>query len=393
MTMSARPEVVYVLPNKLGGVFSYVHQLLAHRRPDGFSYAAVRTQNARDRDHNIFEPLPADRDVRFEYSLPPENVHAVLRRLALTIPFGPGVIVANDWIELALTSIHDTGRAVFAINHGDMDFYYNLAVRHQETIDAFVTYTEQMARRLRKLLPDREESIFLLPYGVDIPRTVRQPKPGPLRVLYVGRLSRDKGVFDLPLIDRRLRELGVNPVWTVQGGGPDEAELRTAWSDRLDVRWFGQRDKADVLRLYEHHDVLVMPSRQEGLPVTLLEAGAAGVVPVVSDLASGIPEVVESGVSGYRPAVGQNGEFADAIAALDRHRTRLEAMSGAVRDVVATRFDATQRTADYQRLFGRWRELKRPRPKNPKLLYGSRLDKPWMPNLAVRLIRSTMSRR
>jgi hypothetical protein len=68
-------------------------------------------------------------------------------------------------------------------------------------------------------------------------------------------------------------------------------------------------------------------------------------------------------------------------------------MSGAVRDVVATRFDATQRTADYQRLFGRWRELKRPRPKNPKLLYGSRLDKPWMPNLAVRLIRSTMSRR
>jgi hypothetical protein len=154
--MSARPEVVYVLPNKLGGVFSYVHQLLAHRRPDAFAYAAVRTQNARDRDHNIFEPLPADRDVRFEYSLPPENVHAVLRRLALTIPCGPGVIVANDWIELALTSIHDTGRAVFAINHGDMDFYYNLAVRHQETIDAFVTYTEQMARRLRTLLPDRE---------------------------------------------------------------------------------------------------------------------------------------------------------------------------------------------------------------------------------------------
>src|SRR6202008_3356471 len=93
VTPAPRGEVVYVLPNKLGGVFSYVHQLLAHRRPDGFSYAAVRTQNARDRDHNIFEPLPADGDGRFEYSLPPENVHAVLRRLALTIPFGPGVIV------------------------------------------------------------------------------------------------------------------------------------------------------------------------------------------------------------------------------------------------------------------------------------------------------------
>lgn len=388
-----RPEVVYVLPNKLGGVFSYVANLLSHRRPDGFAYATVRTQNARDVDRSISEPLSADRDLRFDYSLPDENVHAVLRRLARTIPFGPGVVVANDWIELALTSIHDTGRAVFAINHGDFDFYYDLAVRHRDTIDAFVTYTEQMVRRLRELLPDRHDSIFLLPYGVDIPTTVRRPADGKLRLLYVGRLSVDKGVFDLPMIDRRLRELGVDPAWTLQGAGPDEAALRASWSDRGDIRWSGQREKADVLRLYEQHDVLVMPSRNEGLPVALLEAGAAGVVPVVSDLPSGIPEVVDPGVSGYRPQVGDIGGFAEAIAALDRDRARLEEMSGAVRDIVATRFDASERTAGYQRLFARWRELKRPRPVRPRLFYGSRLDQPWMPNVAVQLIRSALRRR
>ena len=388
-----RPEVVYVLPNKLGGVFSYVTNLLSHRRPDGFAYAAVRTQNANEVDRTISEPVPADRDVRFNYSLPNENVHAVLRRLARTIPFGPGVVVANDWIELALTSIHDTGRAVFAINHGDFDFYYDLAVRHQDTIDAFVTYTEQMVRRLRELLPDRHDSIFLLPYGVDIPATVRRPAEGKLRLLYVGRFSTDKGVFDLPMIDRRLRELGVDPAWTLQGAGPDEEALRASWPDRGDIRWSGQREKADVLRLYEQHDVLVMPSRNEGLPVALLEAGAAGVVPVVSDLASGIPEVVAPGVSGYRPRVGDIGGFAEAIAALDRDRARLEIMSGAVRDVVATCFDATQRTAGYQQLFARWQELKRPRPVRPRLSYGSRLDQPWMPNAAVRLIRSALRHR
>jgi glycosyltransferase involved in cell wall biosynthesis len=387
-----RPEVAYVLPNKLGGVFSYVHQLLAHRRPDEFSYAVVRTENAPDRDHRIFEPLAADRDVRFQYSLPPEKVRAVLRRLARTIPKGPGVIVANDWIELAMTSIHDTRRAVFAINHGDMDFYYGLAVRHQETIDAFVTYTVHMERHLRELLPHRQDSIFLLPYGVDIPGAVRQPVPGTLRLLYVGRLSIDKGILDLPLIDRQLRALGVDPAWTVQGSGPDEQVLRAAWPDRHDIRWFPQRDKADVLKLYADHDVLVMPSRLEGLPVTLLEAGAAGVVPVVSDLASGIPEVVEQGVSGYRPAVGDIAAFAQAIAALDRDRTRLESMSRAVRHVVATRFDADERTADYQRLYARWRELKRPRPLHPTLFYGSRLDKPWIPNFAVKFIRSRWPR-
>ena len=135
-----------------------------------------------------------------------------------------------------------------------------------------------------------------------------------------------------------------------------------------------------------------MPSRGEGLPVALLEAGAAGVVPVVSDLASGIPEVVESGVSGYRAPVGDIGAFADAIAAIDCDRTGLESMSGTVRDIVTRRFDATQRTVEYQRLFARWRDLRRERPARPRLYYGSRLDQPWMPNVAVKLIRSALRR-
>jgi glycosyltransferase involved in cell wall biosynthesis len=392
VTPAHKAEVAYILPNKLGGVFSYVGNLLSHRQPDDFSYAAVRTQNACEPDTEISEALPADRDVIFKYSLPIENVHAVLRRLARAIPPGPGVVVANGWIELALTSIYDSGRAVVAINHGDFDFYYDLAVRHRHTIDAFVTYTKRMFQHLQHLLPDRHESIFLLPYGVDIPDSIRRPVPGRLRLLYVGRLAEDKGVFDLPLIDRRLRELGVDPAWTVQGAGPDESRLKTAWSDRRDIRWTGQRSKPDVLRLYEQQDVLVMPSRGEGLPVALLEAGAAALVPVVSDLPSGIPEIVEPGVSGYRPPVGDIRGFADAIASLDRDRGRLESMSAAVREVVEKRFNASERSLDYQQLFARWRELKRPRPAHPRLYYGSRLDQPWMPNAAVKLIRSALRR-
>jgi hypothetical protein len=57
------------------------------------------------------------------------------------------------------------------------------------------------------------------------------------------------------------------------------------------------------------------------------------------------------------------------------------------------RFDADERTAAYQQLFARWRELKRPRPMTPRLAYGSRLDQPWLPNAAVRLIRSALRRR
>ena len=61
-------------------------------------------------------------------------------------------------------------------------------------------------------------------------------------------------------------------------------------------------------------------------------------------------------------------------------------MSGAVRDVVATRFDATDRTADYQRLFGALARIEAAATEASRsCYYGSRLDKPWIPNPAVRL--------
>jgi glycosyltransferase involved in cell wall biosynthesis len=385
-------DVIYVLPNKLGGVFNYVGNLLAHRQPDTFTYAAIRTNNTAERDTLPSEPLPADRDVRFDYSIPPENVYSVMRRLVREVPHGPGVIVANGWVELAMASLYDTGRAVVAINHGDFDYYYNLAVQYQHTIDAWVTYSERMFSRLRELLPERTDSIFMLPYGVDIPAEVTQPATGPLRLLYVGRLHRDKGILDLPVIDRRLRERGVEVTWTVQGTGPHEPELRAAWKDRPDVRWRGFQPMANVLDLYTDHDVLVMPSRGEGLPVALLEAGARGVVPVVSDLPSGIPEVVTPRVTGFRPSPGDIDGFAGAIAYLANDRTELHAMGAAIRDRVAGHYDAAHCTAAYQALFAQWRELKRPWKQGGRLSHASRLDQPWIPNSVVKAVRSVTAR-
>jgi glycosyltransferase involved in cell wall biosynthesis len=384
----ARPEVVFVLPDKLGGVFSYVENMLANRHHDGLRYAAVLTDNTVNADTRTREPLIADRCVGVRYSLPPENLYAVLRRLAAAVGTNPGALVANDWIELALASVHDTGRAVIAVNHGDFDYYYDLAVRHEPVIDAFVTYTTRMRDHLRVRLPAREDSIHLLRYGVRIPPAARTPVPGPLRLLYVGRLSRDKGVFDLPEIDAVLRERGVKASWTVQGAGPDEAALRACWPDGS-VQWTGHQPMQRVLDLYLSHDVLVMPSRNEGLPVALLEAAAAGVVPVVSDLPSGIPEVVEPGVTGFRPAPGDIRAFADAVERLATDRLLVESISRAIRDRVSLQYEVRACTSAYQALFAQWRELKRPRAQDVQLPYGSRLDRPWIPNAIVKALRSS----
>jgi hypothetical protein len=113
---------------------------------------------------------------------------------------------------------------------------------------------------------------------------------------------------------------------------------------------------------------------------------------VVSHVESGVTEILTEGSTGLMPPVGDIGAFADAIAALDRDRALLEKISGAAWRYVAAAHDMRERTDAYQALFARYRELRRPRPANVVVPYGSRLDRPWIPNLAVRTVRSMIRR-
>ena len=387
---SPHASVVHVLPDKMGGMMNVLANFLEYRRQDGLDQYVVLTHNHLSADTRFNGQLPADRQVTVEYSLPVENLHAVLRRLAAAIPPGPGVLVANDLLELAMLSCHDPGRAVVQMLHGDDEYYYDLALRHAPVIDVFVTISRAMHAELLKRLPERRDAILCLPFGIPIPVKVRSAKAGPLRLIFAGRLENgQKGIFDLPEIDRHLHELDVRVQWTVVGGGPDEAQLRARWKDHAHVRWLGSRSNAEVLALYAEQDVFVLPTRAEGFSVALLEAMGAGLVPVVSDIASGVPDVVESGVTGFRPPVAAADGFAAAIATLDRDRDRLEIMSRAARNIIVERYDIRQRVGDYQALYARWQDLLRHRPQAVTLPYGSRLDQPWLPNAAVYAVRTT----
>jgi glycosyltransferase involved in cell wall biosynthesis len=380
---AAPPSVVYVLPDKMGGVMSLVANLLGFRQPDGLRYGVVLTHNRLSADTRFAQPLPADRQVTVEYTLPLENLHAVLRRLARAIAPGPGIVVANDLLELATVCRHDLGRTVIHVLHGDDDYYYDLATRHDAVVDVYVAISRAIHDGLRRRLPHRAESIVYVPFGVPVAETVRAAAPGPLRLIFAGRLENgQKGIFDLPAIDRHLRDAGVDVRWTIVGGGPDERQLRSMWGEQPHVQWLGPRSNAEVVSLYAAHDVFVLPTRTEGLPVALLEAMGAGLVPVVSDIPSGVPEIVGDYV-GLRVPVGDTHGFARAIAALATQRDRLEAMSQAARQVVIDRFDIRRRVGDYQALFARCSALARRRRAPRALPYGSRLDQPWLPNAAV----------
>jgi glycosyltransferase involved in cell wall biosynthesis len=375
-----------MLPDKLGGVNNFVANILAHRTRDDLDYHALIARNLADPDD------PSDGDFRatvkrVSYRLPPENYRSVLRRITEQIAQGRGALVANDWMSLAVASAHRTGKAVVYINHGDFAHYYDLAVMHEPTIDVYITYTQRMLDRLRELLPHRAEQILLIPYGVEIPAAASRSPSRELRLLYVGRLDRSKGVMDLPEIDAALRRAGVETRWTIQGPGPAEAALRTAWGEASHVTWNGRTTMERVKQLYLTHDMLVMPSRAEGLPVALLEGMAAGCVPIVSDLPSGIPEIVENGVSGFRLPPGDIDGFADTIISVARNPETFRVMGDEASSRVRARYDIAKQAPEYQRAISSAADLT-PRWKRPLIFSGSRLDQPWLPNFLVRGARS-----
>ena len=388
--MSERPTVVYILPDKMGGMMNVVSHLLEYRQPDGFSHHAVLTHNHFSTDTRFGQPLQCDSQTTVEYSLPLENLHAVMRRVARAIPRGRGVVVPADLLDLATLSVHDAGRAVILILHGADDYYLDLAVKHDRVVHAYVAISRRIHQQLLARLPHRAADICYMPFGIPLPERQRTPSPGPLRLIFAGRLEHgQKGVLELPAIDALLRDMRVDVTWTVVGDGPDSETLRASWPASARVRYRGVLTGPETVAAFAEHDVFVLPTRLEGLPVALLEAMATGVVPVVSNIESGVPDVVTAEVTGLLPEVGDVGGFAGAIARLATDRELLERMGAKGRAFVRERFDVRQRVRDYQALYARYEELYRPPPPDA-LQYGSRLDQPWIPNVVVHLVRSLL---
>jgi glycosyltransferase involved in cell wall biosynthesis len=154
--------------------------------------------------------------------------------------------------------------------------------------------------RLAGLLTDAgiaRERLHVLPSGVDL-RRHRTPGPDPFpgsgrpRVVFVGRLHRQKGIGTLIEAAAALRTPDVEIL--VVGDGPErgaaeEAARRLGLEGR--VRFTGFRPHAQIPAVLAHADVFAMPSLYEELGSVLIEAMAAG-LPIVASRTGGIPDAV-----------------------------------------------------------------------------------------------------
>ncbi|MCP5364682.1 MAG: glycosyltransferase family 4 protein [Hyphomicrobiales bacterium] len=133
-------------------------------------------------------------------------------------------------------------------------------------------------------------------------------KPDDVVLIYVAVIRKDKGHDVLFKAAPRIRECVPNAIIKIVGDGPHAAIRKQEASHLSDyVEFMGQRD--DVPALLMAADLLVMPSRTEGLPTAPIEAAAAG-LPVVASDVGGTKEIVADGETGFLVPAGD----ADALA-------------------------------------------------------------------------------
>jgi phosphatidylinositol alpha-mannosyltransferase len=196
----------------------------------------------------------------------------------------------------------------------------------------------------------------IIPNGVDLDRfAAAEPfeelRDGTLNILFVGRFEERKGLIHLLKAYHRLRKRKVDARLLVVGAGPKEREYRRYVGLRgiRDVEFLGRVDDEDKVRYFASADIYCAPNTgQESFGIVLLEAMAAGVPIVASDI-HGFKRVVERNVQGILVEPRNPRALAAALYALARDPDLRDEMGEAGR-ARAPEFSwdrVTERIVDY----------------------------------------------
>ncbi len=196
--------------------------------------------------------------------------------------------------------------------------------------------------------------------GVDInvfkPQKMLRRPTSVLTFGFFGRLFEEKGILDFLGAAHRLLDEGLSVEFVVVGAIDQEHEASEVLQEALQaqrpgIEIVGHLD--DVIEVMRRCDCVVVPSRyREGLPRTLLEAGALGIPVIASDIPP-CKEVVRDGETGLLFRAGDIHELADRMKVLtELSESQRAGMGKAARLRVCQHFSRDQVDQAYEQLIG-----------------------------------------
>lgn len=227
-----------------------------------------------------------------------------------------------------------------------------------------VVLNENLKRRLVKEKGIEGERITVIPNGVDVNKfsnfvvdeefkekyNVNEPT-----ILFVGTITPRKGVEYLVKAAKILKEEGYKSKFILVGSTSVDPEFvreirRYVDIYRLDISITGFIPYEDLMKLYLSCDIFVLPSFEEGDPLALKDALAAG-KPLIGTKVGGIPMQVRDGWNGFLVEPGNEKQLAEKIRYLIENREERKKMGRNSRKLAEEKFDWNKITERYLKVY------------------------------------------
>lgn len=226
-----------------------------------------------------------------------------------------------------------------------------LAVSH--SVADFLATAESISPNRITYLPNSVDIVEFRPASADEQRIARKNFNLPAAGVVVGGVGRLTGQKQFDVFVTAANALcSRHPDWTfvLFGSGPEEDRLRSLASGLGDAfRFAGTVEARETI--YHALDVQVLPSRFEGMPMTMLEGMASG-LPVVASRVDGVCEIATDGENALLVTPGDPAALANAIEQAAQTGTNLARLRAAAREHVAREFNAQILSGKLHALYG-----------------------------------------
>lgn len=184
--------------------------------------------------------------------------------------------------------------------------------------DRFIVLSDTIARKFSALIPNTKMEVCL--NGIQLPCIEinnKQAEKSELDILFLSNLMKDKGVLELfEAIENQSM-----PKYKFHFAGSIESEINAVCKNFFDrngdtCRYYGVISGSDKDKLLQKADVFILPSYDEGVPLSILEAYAYSCAVIVTKV-GGIPDIFVNGVNGLYVDVGSCDSICNALTSID----------------------------------------------------------------------------
>lgn len=316
------PGLIHLSPHvfSVGGM-----QTLARR-----NLALDRTRGTESRPLSLFDR--PDPTVRPESCLGARgwwNLRTLRGRLVRRLPEpGATIIYYNGW-GLPILADRDQAARRLVFLATDWPGFAPAVTAMAPWCDGFVCVSDELVAKVRATIPPfPAERILAVPLAAESfpPREPRRPDPArPLVVGFVARLERDQKRADLlPTLIQATRRTGIAVRWEIVGDGSERRSLERALAGTNGVTFHGMTHGDGYRRIVGQLDLIVFMSEYEGAPLAMLDAMAAGVIPVFPSIGGMAERYAAAVAPGCVYPAGDIGAAAQRIAILAQEPNRTE---------------------------------------------------------------------